>query len=154
MENKEWDEADTSLKAMEKFLPEGQQYALATARFDLLMNKEDYKGAAKYAGEVSDAQKDNAQLQNKFAWDLLTHEGIKDRDLVTAEKIAARANDASDGKEPAIMDTLARAWFMQGKKDKAIELQEKAVKLAEDDAKEQLQRTLNSYKDGKLPAAE
>jgi hypothetical protein len=40
---------------------------------------------------------------------------------------------------------------MNGKKAQAIEAQEKAVKLAEGAAKAELQKTLDSYKEGKLP---
>ena len=41
--------------------------------------------------------------------------------------------------------------FMQGKQDQAIELQSKALKLAEADQQESLQKTLDSYREGRLP---
>ena len=85
---------------------------------------------------------------------MLTHQGVKDRDLQLAETIATRANAASENKNPAFLDTLARALFMQGKKDKAVELQEKAVTLAAEDQRDGLRKTLDSYKEGKLPDAE
>jgi tetratricopeptide (TPR) repeat protein len=91
-------------------------------------------------------------MQNQLAWQILTDPKIKDRDLKLAEKIALRACDASKGKDAAILDTLARAYFMNGKKDKAIEVQEKALKLADGDMKKALQDTLESYKQGQLPA--
>jgi Flp pilus assembly protein TadD len=93
-------------------------------------------------------------LQNQLAWELITHVGNKTPDLAAAQKIADRANDAAKGENPAILDTYARVLFMQGKKDKAVELQQKAVSLSEDDMKESLQKTLDSYKEGKLPPAE
>ena len=40
------------------------------------------------------------------------------------------------------------------KKDKAIELQQKAVDLAEGDVKEKFQGVLDGYKKGKLPSAD
>jgi hypothetical protein len=43
--------------------------------------------------------------------------------------------------------------FMRGKKSEAIEYQEKAVRLAGGGLKEQLQKTLDRYKKGELPAA-
>jgi hypothetical protein len=43
---------------------------------------------------------------------------------------------------------------MNGKKSEAIEIQEKAVKLAEGDMKAELQKALDSYKEGKLPKAQ
>jgi hypothetical protein len=97
-----------------------------------------------------DQGKDNVFLQNSLAWQILTDPKIKERDLDLAEKIAMRANEAAKGKEPAILDTLARAYFMNDKKDQAIALQERAVSLAEGDEKESAQKTLDSYKQGKL----
>jgi thiol-disulfide isomerase/thioredoxin len=154
MQEKQWDQAESSLAELGKLLPEEQRPNLGTARFALLLSKGDSKGAAKLAGEVSDANKDNAMLQNQLAWELLTHEGVKDRDLQLAETIATRANQASENKNPAFLDTLARALFMQGKKDKAVELQEKAVTLASEDQRTALRKTLDSYKEGKLPDAD
>ncbi|HXP62933.1 MAG TPA: redoxin family protein [Dongiaceae bacterium] len=154
MQDKEWDKAESSLAALEKLLPEDQRLNAAPAHFAILLGKGDAKGAAKLAAEVSDANKDNAELQNGIAWELLTHEGLKDRDLPLAAKIATRANDASQGKNPAILDTLARALFMQGKKDKAVELEEKALALAPEEQRAMMRKNLDSYKDGKLPDTE
>ena len=49
------------------------------------------------------------------------------------------------------MDTLACVLFLKGKRDTAVELQEKAVQLANGRRKEQFQQTLDSYKEGKAP---
>ncbi len=154
MQEKQWDQAESSLVEVEKLLPEEQRRNVAQARFSILLGKGDSKGAAKLAGEISDANKDKALLQNQLAWELLTHRGLKARDLQLAEKIATRANEASNNKEPAVLDTLARALFMQGKKDKAVELQEKALTLAPEEQRAGLRKTLDSYKEGKLPDSE
>jgi thiol-disulfide isomerase/thioredoxin len=154
LQEKQWDKAESSLAELQKILPEDQQVNLGPARFAILLGKGDSKGAAKLAGEVSDANKDNAMLQNQLAWELLTNQGLKDRDLALAEKIATRANEASQNKDPAILDTLARALFMQGKKDKAVELQEKALALAAEEQRATFRKTLASYKEDKLPDAE
>jgi hypothetical protein len=93
-------------------------------------------------------------LQNQLAWQIATDDAIKKRDLVLAEKIAMRANDAAKGEDPSILDTVARVLFMRGKKAEAIALQEKAVKQADGGMKKDLQATLDSYKKGELPKAE
>ena len=155
LQGKNWDEAEATLKEIGELLPEGQRDGLDSARIQILFGKEDLEGAAKLSEKVSDKNKDNAMAQNQLAWTLLTKDGIKGPALDSAYKIAVRANDAAGGKDAAILDTLARATFMKGDKDKAIELQEKAIKLAEDDdLKSQLKETLDSYKEGKLPKAE
>ena len=121
------------------------------ARVDIAFGKKDYATAYKLAAQASEAHKDNALLQNQLAWRILTDKSIEEPDLNLAETIASRANDAAKGKDAGILDTLARAMFMQGKKDQAIELQTKALKLAEADQQASLQKTLDSYREGRLP---
>ena len=52
------------------------------------------------------------------------------------------------------VDTLARVLFMQGQKEEAIELQGKAVHLAEGEMKKSLQKTLDGYRKGELTKAD
>ena len=154
MRDKEWAQAESSLAEIEKLLPEDQRPSVAQARFMVSLEKGDGKGAAKLASQISEADKDNPELLNGLAWALLTHQGLKERDLALAEKIAARANEASQNKNPAILGTLARALFAQGKTDQAVQAQEQAVALAPEDQRAKLRKTLDSYKEGKLPAAD
>jgi tetratricopeptide (TPR) repeat protein len=154
MENNAWDKAVLLLDELDKLaLPDGRP-GLGILRFQMLLLRQEFPAAAKLALQLSDAHPDEAMMQNQLAWELATHDGIVKREVEIIEKIAQRANDAAGGKDPAILDTLARALFMRGKKDAAIELQEKAVKLAQGVMKGQLQRVLNSYRQGTLPEAE
>ena len=153
MQNKDWDTANAKVEEAAKMLPEDQRQRLDMVRFDILIGKEDYPAAYKMATKVSDANLENAMLQNELAWRIATDESIKERDLAVAETIARRAVKASEEKDPAILDTLARVMFMQGKKEDAVALQEKAVGMAEGDAKTQLQKALDSYKKGELAEA-
>jgi thiol-disulfide isomerase/thioredoxin len=154
VQKKQWDKADSDIDELVKLMPEEQRDQAGVMHFQLLIMKEDYAAAGKLATKVSDAQKDNAMVQNQLAWTLLTAKGNKDRDLALIAKFANRANDAAQGKDPSVIDTLARVTFMQGDKSKAIELQTSAVKLADGDLKDQLQQTLDKYKQGQLPEAE
>lgn len=151
MRSKDWDAAMTKLDDFAKILPEEQRGNLDNIRFSILLGKEDYPSAYKLAEKISDTHKDDASVQNELAWQILTDKNIKQRDLALAEKIAMRANDAAHGKDANILDTLARASFMNGKKDEAIALQEKAIKMAEsDEQKSSLQKSLDEYKSGEL----
>jgi hypothetical protein len=95
-------------------------------------------------------------MQNNLAWTVVTDKSFEHPDLDLAQTMAQRATDGT--KDPAqkgmFMDTLARVKFMQGSKEDAIALQEKAVASAGDDIKDKLQKTLDSYKKGDLPDAE
>jgi thiol-disulfide isomerase/thioredoxin len=151
---KQWDDAQTKLDEAAKLLPDDQQTNLDMTRLRILYGKEDYPAAYKMAAKISDAHQDNPMLQNELAWQIATDPDIKNRDLKLAETIANRANDGSKGKDPSILDTVARIKFMQGKKDEAIDLQSKAVDLAEGGMKAQLEKTLENYKRGELSKAD
>lgn len=154
MQKKDWDTAAAKLDEAEKLMPKSVRGNLDMTRFNILVGKKDYPAAYKVAAAISEAHKNNAQLQNQLAWQIATDDQIEQRDLELAQTMATRANEAAKGKDPNILDTLARVLFMQGKKEEAIALQEKAVNLAEDSAKEEMQRTLESYKKGELPKAD
>jgi thiol-disulfide isomerase/thioredoxin len=154
LKNGEPQQALPVLEEMDKLAPEDGHAAIGALRFRMLMAQSDFKGAAKLAAQLSDAYPDEAILQNLLAWEMATNAGMAERDLDLIEKIARRANEAAKSKDPAILDTLARALFMKGNKAAAIELQEKAVKMAEGIMLNQLQAVLQSYREGRLPAGE
>ena len=154
MQAKDWDVAMTKVDAMEKLLPQNQRIGLDGLRMNILFEKKDYPQAYKMAQKLSDANKDNPNLQNQLAWSIATAPNIEERNLDLAASFAERGNDAASGKNPDLLDTLARIQFMQGKHDEAIKTQEKAIGLAEGDGKQSMEKTLESYKKGKLPAAE
>lgn len=148
---KKWDDAETAVTEMEKLLPPNMRSGLGMVRFQVLAGRGDYDGAYKAVAALSENELDNAMLQNQIAWTIATNKELEKRDLALAEKIAERANKAAQGKDPSILDTLARVQFMNGKKKEAIETEQKAVDLAEGDMKEEFGKFLADYKAGKLP---
>ena len=85
-------------------------------------------------------------LLNQIAWIILTEDSVKHRDVALALNLAKSAVDASEGKEPGILDTYARALFDSGKVAEAIEQQQKAITTASDEEmKTQLGETLKKY---------
>jgi len=151
LRQKDWDDAEAIVAQMEKLLPADERGDLDVVRFQILLGRKDYAGAYKLAGSLSDAHPDNAVLQNELAWFIATQPGIEQRDLALAEKMAGRANQATEGKEPGVLDTLARVQFMSGKTNEAVATEQKAVNLAEGPVKERLQQFLTGYQQGKLP---
>jgi len=154
MRNKDWAAAETKLAEVEKMLPEDQRGALDSTRLSILFGKGDNAAGYKMMQKMSDAAPDNAMSQNDLAWRIATDPTIKERDLKLAASFAAKAQELSHGKDPAILDTVARIKFMQGDKDEALELQKKAISLAEGDMKKQLEKTLESYQHGELSKAD
>jgi thiol-disulfide isomerase/thioredoxin len=88
----------------------------------------------------------DSQTLNMVAWTIVDPAGpIKEKDLALAERSALRANELTGGKDPAILDTVARVHFTKGEIEKAIEVQKKAVNYASGPLKEQLEAALAEY---------
>jgi thiol-disulfide isomerase/thioredoxin len=156
MQNKDWDAAMSNLDELAKLLPAGMADNLSIVRVKILAGKKDLPAAYKLMRQLSDEHKDDAMMQNNLAWTIVTDKSFEHPDLDLAQTMAQRATDGT--KDPAqkgmFMDTLARVKFMQGNKEEAIALEQKALAQAGDDMKDNLQKTLDSYKKGELPAAE
>jgi len=150
-----WQEALAVADEIEKALPAKLRFQVALMRGELYTTKKDFEAAYKQFAAVSNANADNGELQNYIAWQICTDKRLEKRDIELAAKCAERANAATKGENAAILDTLARVRFMQGKKDEAVKLQEQAVAKAEDDnLKPELQKTLDSLRKGELPPVE
>lgn len=135
------------LEAAEK-APNAGLGAGATAFKYLLTEKKDFTKAYAFADKmVAGAYNDNPSALNMIAWTIVDPSlDISNRNADIALKAAKRAADLTDNNEPAILDTLARAYFVKGDKAKAIETQEKAVAIAGADMKADLQKSLEEFK--------
>lgn len=120
---------------------------LAMVRFQILGQNGQWDKAYEAASAGID-QTEDAMMLNELAWLIVAPDSqLPQKNLEVAMKAAEKANKLSNGEDPAILDTLARVHFEQGGRNKAIELQQKAVDLAADEAlKQELQRTLEEYK--------
>jgi tetratricopeptide (TPR) repeat protein len=150
MKQNKWDDAATTLDEILKTSPKLQD-GYASTRLQILLGQKKYAEAWQFAESFSDTHSKNTGQQNDLAWVIATQEGVDRRNLALAEKIAGRANQAANGKNEAILDTLARVQFMNGKKNEAIANEQKAVDIAPDEEKPILKKFLADYQAGKLP---
>ena len=143
----EWQEALTKIDELLALDAQMELYAGPTRYMALLGIGQADKAAAYGKAFVAGAAKDEPNALNALAWSIVDPEaGMEPKDLDLALAAATRANDISEGKEPGILDTLARVWFEKGDVAKAIELQKKAVEMAKGTGWEkELQRTLEEY---------
>ena len=74
-----------------------------------------------------------AEAYNNRAWLRATCPDVKYRNGAKAIEDATRANELSDWKDAAVLDTLATAYAELGKFDEAIEYQRKAIELETDE---------------------
>lgn len=152
IKNLKWDAANATLDEIQKKVPKDSPYPQAL-RFEILLGQKQYKKAYHLASSISKAHTDNAGLQNQLAWTLVARPGLEKRDTALAEKIAERANTATKGKSPTVLDTLARAQFMNGRKKEAMTTEQKAVEISQGALQEHLKKTFASYQQGILPEA-
>ena len=88
----------------------------------------------------------NAAGLNSFAWRILTDRRLQHRDTALALKAARRAYELDAGKDPAVVDTYARALFESGDKRAAIEQQKAAIRMAKDEVQRvEFESTLKKY---------
>ncbi len=155
LQKKDWAEAEAKITEAEKVISKED---VAGLRLALLMAKKEYGAVEKFVqksfGSADDQfPPDQAMRLNGIAWEMAISPDLSADDLERAERIAVWANAASSNKDPMILDTVARVLFRRSKQKEAIALQEKAVQLAPDDAKEMYEATLQSYRKGVLPKA-
>lgn len=117
-------------------------------RFSLYLKAGDFAKAYKVGAEMTDKaiKAKDAMTLNMVAWSIVDPEAkVEKKDLDLALKAAQAAADATDNKDGAILDTLARVYFVKGDKAKAIEIEKKAIDNADGRMKRELEATLKEY---------
>jgi hypothetical protein len=116
-------------------------------KFSVLLKTANDPEAAYAAGrELVRDKWDDADMLNEIAWFVVDEPGIMTRDLAFAMETAKRANVLTEGKNAAILDTVARVYWEGGEAGTAIVWQYKAVQRAIGTPWERpLRRTLERY---------
>jgi len=149
LEEEEWDDALKLINKMTNHRPGDNR--LAMMKYSILGTKKKDKEATLKAGAEIVAKSDDAQTLNELAWNMLTEDDWEDvRDIKLAKSAAKKAVDISKEKDPAILDTYARALADDGDIKGAIEVQKKAVELCKSDKQferfqEDLEKALKEY---------
>jgi thiol-disulfide isomerase/thioredoxin len=110
--------------------------SLGTVKFLTLLQFGDAAEARAYGDTLVDkATADESEQLNQIAWAYVDPDSKRKNskdDLKLALKAATRASALTHDENAPILDTLAKVHFDSGNLEKALELQEKAVKLAPD----------------------
>jgi len=101
------------------------------------------KGALEDYTRAIQQQPDDVSLQNNIAWLYATAKDAAVRDNVKALVHASRAAALSKEKNATVLDTLARAYFVNGKAKEAAETEKKALEL--EPKNEDFKKTFESY---------
>ena len=89
----------------------------------------DYTGALQDFQQALAFNPRDPSVHNNLAWLYATAPAGKLRDGIKALEHAVKAAELSNEKNAEILDTLARAYFINGKKAEAIEAEKKALRL-------------------------
>lgn len=117
-------------------------------RFSILLQQKKYDDGYALAGKLAENEmKNDSEGLNAIAWSILDMQGLEKRDYDVALKLAQQADTLTKHANPAILDTLARAYFEKGQPAKALELETLAMEKADDAMKKQLAETLAKYKE-------
>jgi len=145
------------ITAIDTFIDEhGAGPRVSSMKFDVLLTGVKDKAAAyAWAETMVKSDWDNAQALNAMAWRIVDRTETAFQDLDFALRVATRASELTDNKDPMILDTLARAYWERGETYKAIAWQTKAVEYAgdEDATSDSIRATLENYQ-GTLATAE
>ncbi len=122
------------------------QSQLQQQRYRLMLQFSDSASAVSSYGEViAKANWDNAMFLNSISWWTVDDKEARHRDVEQAITWAERANTLTKNEDAQVIDTLARCWWEKGDTRKAIALQRRAVELAPDNMKTQIEGTLKEY---------
>ena len=146
-----WDAASARAEAEKAAAEEEKAMAAAATMSELFALARSGKWDEFYA-EADKAIDDieSSQALNELAWRIVDPVNpFPQQNLDVALKAAKKADELTDNSNGAILDTLARVYWLRGDKKKALELQEKAVKV-NDEAQfdEELQQRLEEYRKG------
>jgi thiol-disulfide isomerase/thioredoxin len=112
----------------------GLEPILGVQKLQLLAKGGDRDKVVDYGRRLVDqVLKDSANGLNNLAWAIVDPDAPKKPDpklVQVAVSAARRADELMGGKDAPIADTLAKALFDAGEVRKAVEVQERAVKLA------------------------
>ena len=146
----DWDAVATQAQAMIDISPKrfGQ---FAVWKYDALLRGGKAAEAASFGREaVRGFLASQDQVLNGLAWRIVDPDIESDaRDLDLALSAAKRSSELSGHANPSILDTLARVYFLKGDLPHAVEMQQKAVDLADGPMKIDLEARLAEYKAAK-----
>lgn len=125
---------DAAVKAIDSAISRNAKLeaGLGPTKFQLML-RVDEPGAYAYARTLANGVcKDSYTALNLIAWTIVDDDSkLKNPDLSTALTLAKRAYELTDHEDPYSADTYSYALYKTGDKAKALEIQLKAVRTAQ-----------------------
>lgn len=105
-------------------------------KFAALCNGADVDAGLALGAKLLEENRDNPNMLNNYFWNVIDLKLKNDPDPRVAQlalRAAKRADEVSDGKNIALLDTLAVAFYRTGDFEKAVAAEEKALKRLEEE---------------------
>jgi tetratricopeptide (TPR) repeat protein len=98
--------------------------------------------------KMGEQHKDNGMMLNQIAWTLYEKHAKEplDKEVLAATTDLAELAVKAEPENGAILDTLAHLVYEQGDLDRAIELQEKALKFVDDQSRADVEAFMEELK--------
>jgi thiol-disulfide isomerase/thioredoxin len=144
-----------AIAALDKVIADhpDQRAILLQVKFSILV-KADPAAAVQLARTLSQNEaKENPEFLNEMAWVMVDPKGdFKNPDYDLALAMAKRAVELTKQNDPAILDTLACAYFKKGDTDSAVATEQKAIALLDkgqypDEMRQSLKSNLEMFTD-------
>ncbi len=151
MQAEKFDEAFAEMDKLVVLMPEAAT-RVAMTKFGHYMEADKHTEAYKLANDlVEGTGKNDVELLNFIAWSIVDPaKNVEKPNLDVALKAANRAVEVTKSKDAAVLDTLARVYWLQNDKAKALETQANAVAVCKDETmKTELEERLAEYKGDK-----
>ena len=130
LRQKDWDQVGQLLDEQIAAKPHNQR--LLKSKFNLLaVHKKDRPAALAFADQVFERISDDPGALNSIAWELLTEDKYEHAYDELALRLSHRSNELTGHANWYYVDTLALAEFQAGCPKKAVELEEKAIKICQ-----------------------
>ena len=141
----DWDGAIKAVNELTEINENHFQYKASLFR-SMLIKCEDTSRTYGFGREIAKSHWDDAMFLNQIAWFTVDEKEVKKRDLKFALETALRADELTEGKDGAILDTVARVYFEQGDLETAVAYQRKAVEsVQEGPMADELKQALEKY---------
>jgi serine/threonine protein kinase/tetratricopeptide (TPR) repeat protein len=96
---------------------------------NLAHQAKNYRESLNYFKQWAEAKPEVPEGYNAYAWELLTCEDVSLRDPKLGLQFAEKASSLTNNSNPMILDTLALAYFNNGRTPMAVTTEEKALAL-------------------------
>ena len=149
-------EYDMAIKDFEKSIQLNPTYDNALKNMGIAMERQGKAiEAVSYYRRALDQRQDWPEVLNYLAWILATSEDAVARDTSEALRLAERACELTNHKNPIFLDTLAAALAANGRFDAAVKNATKALKICQEKnmvpSSMKIQKHLDLFKQNKTP---